>query len=79
MVCQLYNNILANGIVAHIRIDLVAGVPQDALTLSLDQLVASDPQGDEVSLTAVDGTLTITNGQSDGDSSCFIGVISNIH
>jgi hypothetical protein len=71
------NNIMANGIVANIRVDLVAGVPDDVLTLSLDQLVASDAQGDEVSLTAVNGTLTITEGQSNGDSGCFIGVISN--
>ncbi len=71
------NNIMANGIVANIRVDLVAGVPEDVLTLSLDQLVASDAQGDEVSLTAVNGTLTITEGQTNGDSGCFIDVISN--
>jgi hypothetical protein len=71
------NNILANGIVANIRIDLVSGVPDDVLMLSLDQLVASDAQGDAVPLTAVNGTLTITDGKSNGDSGCFIGVISN--
>jgi hypothetical protein len=73
------NNILADGIVADIRIDLVDGVPEDVITLSLDQLVASDAQGDAVPLTAVSGTLTITDGQSNGDSGCFIGVISNAH
>jgi hypothetical protein len=71
------NNIITNGIVANIRVELVAGVPDDVLTLSLNQLVASDTHGDEVSLTAVNGTLTITEGQSNGDSGCFIDVISN--
>jgi hypothetical protein len=71
------NNVIDSGIVVNIRIDLVAGVPDDVLTLSLDQRVASDIHGDEVSLTAVNGTLTITEGQSNGDSGCFIDVISN--
>lgn len=77
------NNVIPDGILVNVIIDIPRKASQEVLTLSLSQLVASDTQGDEVPLTAVNGSLTITpkesnGGDSGGGGGCFIGVISNV-